>query len=100
MLHRLKDQVALVTGAGQGIGRGIALGLAREGCSVVLSGRRQSTLEAVAGEIAALGAQAFVQTADVSSESDVEALFAAVQQRFGQIDILVNNAGAFDGGPL
>jgi NAD(P)-dependent dehydrogenase (short-subunit alcohol dehydrogenase family) len=100
MWHRLKNQVAVVTGAGQGIGRGIALALAQEGCAVVLAGRRQSTLESVAGEIAALGTESFVQIADVSVEADVEALFAAVQQRFGRLDILVNNAGAFDGGPL
>lgn len=100
MSGKLLDQVAVITGAGQGIGRGIALALAQEGCRVVLTGRRQATLESVAAEVAALGAEACVQTCDVSVEADVDALFHAVQQRFGRVDILVNNAGAFDGGPL
>lgn len=75
-------------------------GVAREGCAVVLAGRRQATLDAVATELAAVGATTLVKTCDVSREADVDALFHAVQQRFGKVDILVNNAGAFDGGPL
>ena len=100
MSQRLLNQVAVITGAGQGIGRGIALALAREGCAVVLAGRRQATLDAVAKELVAVGATTLVKTCDVSREADVDALFHAVQQRFGKVDILVNNAGAFDGGPL
>ncbi len=100
MSARLKDQVAVITGAGQGIGRGIALALAQEGCRLVLSGRRREKLDAVAAEVRALGVEVLVQTADVSLEADVEALFAATEKTFSKVDILVNNAGAFDGGPL
>lgn len=100
MSKRLDGQVAVITGAGQGIGRGIALALAQEGCRLVLSGRRREKLEAVAAEVRAIGVEAVVHPTDVSVEADVEALFAAAQQQFGKIDILVNNAGAFDGGPL
>lgn len=100
MSARLKDQVAVITGAGQGIGRGIALALAQEGCRLVLSGRRREKLDAVAAEVRALGVDVLVQTADVSLEADVEALFAATEKTFSKVDILVNNAGAFDGGPL
>ncbi len=100
MTKRLDGQVAVITGAGQGIGRGIALALAQEGCKLVLSGRRREKLESVAAEVRVVGADVLVQPADVSIEADVDALFAAVQQRFGKLDILVNNAGAFDGGPL
>lgn len=100
MPDRLKNHVAVITGAGQGIGRGIALTLAQEGCRLVLSGRRREKLDTVAREARALGAEVVVQPADVGVESDVEALFSTVENQFGQIDILVNNAGAFDGGPL
>lgn len=100
MTKRLADHVAVITGAGQGIGRGVALALAHEGCRLVLSGRRREKLDAVASEVRSLGADVLVQPADVSLEADVDALFAATQKHFGKVDILVNNAGAFDGGPL
>lgn len=99
MSIRLQDQVAVITGAGQGIGRGIALALAAEGATVVLCGRHRPKLDAVAHELPP-GTSVLIQTADVSREADVEALFAAVQSQFGRCDILVNNAGAFDGGPF
>ncbi len=100
MSFRLKNQVAVITGAGQGIGRGIALALASEGCRLVLSGRRREKLDSVAAEVRALGTEAVVQPTDVGVEADVDALFSVVQKQFGNVDILVNNAGAFDGGPL
>ena len=86
----LTGKVCIVTGAGRGIGRGMAEALARFGATVVLSGRTRATLEETA---AAIGETASVVTADVASEADVVALRDAVLQRFGKIDVLVNNAG-------
>jgi NAD(P)-dependent dehydrogenase (short-subunit alcohol dehydrogenase family) len=100
-MHKLNGKVALITGAGRGIGRGIALAFAAEGASLVLTARSQDQLAAVAEEAAKLSeSPVIVQPADVSDEQQVTALFARVQSEFGRLDILVNNAGAFDGGPL
>ena len=92
MTGRLDGRVALVTGAGQGIGRGTALALAKEGASVVLAGRTVSKCEAVAAEIAALGGTALPVECDVSVRAQVDAAVAATVSAFGGIDILVNNA--------
>jgi gluconate 5-dehydrogenase len=86
----LTGKVCIVTGAGRGIGRGMAEGLARNGATVVLSGRTRATLEDAA---ASIGDRAMVQPTDVSKEADVVALRDAVLTRFGKIDVLVNNAG-------
>jgi gluconate 5-dehydrogenase len=86
----LTGKICIVTGAGSGIGRGIAEGLARHGATVVVAGRTRAKLEETA---AVIGEQAFVQTADVAKEADVIALRDAVLARFGRIDVLVNNAG-------
>jgi len=100
-MPQLSDKVALITGAGRGIGRGIALGFAREGATVVLTARSQDQLESVAKEAVELSrAPAIVHAANVADERQVEELFARVKNEFGRLDILVNNAGAFDGGPL
>ena len=86
----LTGKVCVVTGAGRGIGRGMAEGLARHGATVVLTGRTRETLDQTA---AAMGAGAFVHTADVSKPADVVALRDTVMERFGKISVLVNNAG-------
>jgi NAD(P)-dependent dehydrogenase (short-subunit alcohol dehydrogenase family) len=82
--------VALVTGAGSGIGRSVALALARTGYSVVLAGRRKAQLDEVAAEA---GPLAFAQVTDVTQPASVEALFAEIKARFGRLDLLFNNAG-------
>ncbi|RTQ46585.1 3-ketoacyl-ACP reductase [Hymenobacter gummosus] len=89
----LNGKTALVTGAGQGIGRAVALALAQEGVRVGLLARSEAPLRELAREIEALGAQAAVVTADVADRAAVEAAVAQVQQQLGPIDILINNAG-------
>ncbi len=90
---RLKGKVALVTGGGTSIGRAIALMFAREGASVVVSGRRPGPIEAVAKEISADGGRALVVSADVTNVADVQRLIRATADTFAQLDVLVNNAG-------
>lgn len=89
----LRDRVAIVTGAGRGIGRAIALLAAEEGCRVVLAARSAGQLDAVRAEIEAGGGQAAAFPADLSSEQDLQALVRHTRDRFGAIDFLVNNAG-------
>ena len=90
----LKGKTALVTGAAQGIGRGIALELAREGCDVAINDHANSAgAEAVSAEIRALGREAFAVLADVGVATDVDRMFSTVMERFPRLDILVNNAG-------
>jgi citronellol/citronellal dehydrogenase len=89
----LLGQVAVVTGGGSGIGRGIALELARAGADIVLAGRRQGPLQDVAAEVEALGRRALAHPADVREWEQVRGLMAAAVQTFGRLDILVNNAG-------
>jgi gluconate 5-dehydrogenase len=89
-LFDLSGKVAIVTGAGRGIGRGIAEALASFGAQVVLAGRTRATLDEAA---AAISDAALVQVADVAHDADVLALRDAALARFGHIDVLVNNAG-------
>lgn len=88
-------KVALVTGAGSGIGRGVALALANEGYSVALAGRRVGALEETAGaaRVKNLEAGVLVVPTDVTDEASVKALFARVRDEFGRLDLLFNNAG-------
>lgn len=87
-------KVALVTGAGSGIGRAAALALAGAGYCVVAAGRRREPLEETAQAVRALGRETLVVPADVSKPQDVDALFAQVAQTFGRLDLLFNNAGS------
>jgi 3-oxoacyl-[acyl-carrier protein] reductase len=89
----LKNKIALVTGAGRGIGRAIALALAQEGAKVALAARRQNELENVAQEIRALKSEALVIPTDMQDEQQIRAMTAKTVSHFGGLQILVNNAG-------
>jgi NAD(P)-dependent dehydrogenase (short-subunit alcohol dehydrogenase family) len=86
-------KIAMVTGAGSGIGKCVAVALAREGFSVVLAGRRKDHLEGTALEVRRANSQALVVTADVTDPASVRELFAKTKGAFGRLDLLFNNAG-------
>jgi 3-oxoacyl-[acyl-carrier protein] reductase len=96
----LAEKTAIVTGAGRGIGRNIALTLARSGARVALASRTLADLELVQKEIEALGGQAASFPTDITREQEVITLVRDTVQRFGRLDILVNNAGIGFFGPL
>src|SRR6516225_10507426 len=89
----LTGKVALVTGSSRGIGRGIALALAREGCDLLLTGRDRAALEAAAQSIASNQRRAAIKVADLRDPAAPAALVEAARREFGGLDILVNNAG-------
>ncbi|MBM3783006.1 MAG: SDR family oxidoreductase [Acidobacteria bacterium] len=94
MSKELHGKVALVTGASKGVGKGIALQLARHGASVIVNYNTDAKgAEATAQEIRALGAAASIVQAQVAQAAAVEAMFAQVDRDYGRLDILVNNAG-------
>jgi NAD(P)-dependent dehydrogenase (short-subunit alcohol dehydrogenase family) len=93
MSKQLQDRIAVVTGASNGIGRGIAETFAAEGARTVLVARRAAVLEEVAAGIAAKGGEALPVPTDLTREAEVLALFDTVKQRYGRLDVLVNNAG-------
>src|SRR5437867_10034727 len=93
MSRRFEDRVALVTGAGYGIGKAIALGFGREGAHVVLAARSKEKMERVAEELSALGTRPLVRPTDVGREEEVGAMVSGVLGRYGRIDVLVSNAG-------
>jgi NAD(P)-dependent dehydrogenase (short-subunit alcohol dehydrogenase family) len=95
----LVDQIAIVTGASEGIGRSLAIGLAEAGTHVALVSRTVPKLEAVASEIEALGRKALVVPTDVTDLGQIEAMAKKVQETFGRIDILINDAAWTDTRP-
>ena len=94
-MGRLDNKVAIVTGAGRGIGRAIALDFAREGASVVVASRTTSTVESVVTEIDSCGGAAMGLTVDVGERDQIERMVADTVERFGTVDVLVNNAQGF-----
>ena len=91
-MFSLKDKVALITGASQGIGRDAALALAEAGAKVAVAARNEEKLAALVGEVNAAGGEAFAVKMDVADPEQVKAGFKAVLEKFGKLDILVNNA--------
>jgi 3-oxoacyl-[acyl-carrier protein] reductase len=92
---RLENKVAVITGGAQGIGRAIALGMAREGAKVVVADLQSEKATAVANEVKTLGSEAFAVEVNVANESSVNELAEATFGNFGRIDILVNDAGVY-----
>jgi NAD(P)-dependent dehydrogenase (short-subunit alcohol dehydrogenase family) len=95
MPHFLEGQTAIVTGGGRGIGRAIALALARAGATVALASRSADEVERTAGEVASQGGRALALPTDVTSRAAVEDLVARTLESTKRIDIVVNNAGVF-----
>jgi NAD(P)-dependent dehydrogenase (short-subunit alcohol dehydrogenase family) len=87
------NKIALVTGAGTGVGKSVALALLREGYSVVLAGRRKEPLDALAAAAGEAAARTLAVPTDVGDPQSVRALFAQTKQKFGRLDLLFNNAG-------
>ncbi len=100
MPNLVPGQVALVTGAGRGVGRAIARSLGAAGAQVIIAARTSKEIESVAQEITRAGGSASAWPADLSRESDIAALFAYVRNKLGRLDVLVNNAGIGLFGPL
>lgn len=92
-MQSLTGKVALITGAGKGIGKAIAIALAKEGVNVGLVARTEKDIKSVAEEITAFGVKATIATTDVSKRTEIEAAVAKIQGELGPIDILINNAG-------
>lgn len=100
-MSRLKNTVAVVTGASKGIGAAIAKGLAAEGAAVVVNYASSRTgADQVVKDITAKGGKALAVQGDVAKAADVERLFAETQKAFGRLDVLVNNAGVYSFSPL
>ena len=94
-MNKLTDKVSLITGAGRGIGRGIAIAMAKAGSSVVLVSRNQSELENIAKIINESGGTALPIKTDISDEKQVNNMVEKALNKFKKIDILINNAGQF-----
>ena len=90
---KLDGQVAVITGAGRGIGRAIAMAYAREGAKLALAARSESELEEAVAAVSELGVEAIAVPTDVTSQQDAERLASRAVERFGRVDVLVNNAG-------
>ena len=100
-MSKLKNKVAVVTGASKGIGAGIAKALAAEGASVVVNyASSKEGADRVVAEITAKGGKAVAVQGDVAKAADVERIFAETKKQFGTLDVLVNNAGVYEFSPL
>ena len=100
-MSKLKDQVAVVTGASKGIGAGIAKALAAEGASVVVNySSSKAGADKVVADITSRGGKAVAVQGDVSKQADINRLFAETKKAYGQVDILVNNAGVYSFSPI
>lgn len=95
-MGRLDNKVAIVTGAGSGMGKAIAEEYAHEGAKVILADINQETLEAVAEEIKAAGGETTISVTNIANEDDINAMVALATDTYGSLDILVNNAGIMD----
>jgi NAD(P)-dependent dehydrogenase (short-subunit alcohol dehydrogenase family) len=93
MAGKLAGQTVLVTGAGRGFGKAIALGLAAEGAAVTVTARSKDQLDATVAEVEGSGGRALAVTGDVTNREDVARVVAAAEKKFGPLTILVNNAG-------
>lgn len=100
VIDRLKGKVAIVTGSGQGIGKGIALRLANEGAHVVIAEYKADNAHAVADEINAIGARPLAYPVDIGDTDQINQMVNDVVAEFGKLDILVNNAGVLETVPL
>lgn len=96
----LKGKVAIVTGAGRGLGRAMALALSEAGAQVVVASRTRSELDAFVEEVESHGREALAQPCDITDEASVDALVDAAVERFGTVDILINNSGVVSTVPL
>ena len=96
----LQGRVAVITGASSGIGEACAVAFVEAGAHVVLAARRAERLAALVERLEAMGGQALAVTTDVTSEADVDNLFARAVERFGTVDVLINNAGIADSTPV
>jgi len=90
---RLKDKVAIITGAGRGIGKALAFGFANQGATIVAAARTESEVIEVAEKVKLLGKESLGIVCDVSNEEDVKNLVSTTINKFGKIDVLINNAG-------
>ena len=99
-MKRLENRIAIVTGAGQGIGKAIALGMAREGVALVIADLNKANAGAVKEEIERVGGKASALYTDISNEESVRGMIDATLNEYGRVDILVNNAGIFPTSPV
>jgi len=99
-MGQLDGKIAIVTGGGTGIGKGIAKAFVDEGCTVVIAARDAARLEATAADLSSDGGTIVAIQTDVTNEEQMISLFARTMDQFGKLNILVNNSGAFDGGPI
>ena len=99
-MARLKDQVAVITGAGRGIGAATAVALANEGVDIVLAAKTGNQIEEIANRVRTIGRRAISVPTDVSQKDQVDALATKAYDTFGKVDILVNNAGVAKHNPI